>query len=67
MTVDLTSQTQGMLVLLNGGGKGTTAQEDQVRCYLFWSYFQAGVLLIVRASRGSWVVFEFDWLNGNRY
>ena len=54
-----------MRVLFNGGGKRTTQEEDQVRCYLFCSYFQAGVL-IVRASRGSLVVVEFDWLNGNR-
>ena len=64
--VDLTSQTQGMRVLFNGGGKRTTDEEDQLRCYLFCSYFQAGVL-IVRANRGSLVVVEFDWLNGNRY
>ena len=64
--VDLTSQTQGMRVLFNGGGKRTTAEEDQVRCYLFCSYFQAGVL-IVRARWGSLVVVvEFDWLNDNR-
>ena len=64
--VDLPSQTRGMRDLFNGGGKRTTAQEDQVRCYLFCSYFQAGVL-IVRASRGSLVVVEFDCLYGNRY
>ena len=35
LMVDLTSQTQGMRVLFNGGGKRTSAQEDQVRCFFF--------------------------------
>ena len=66
MVDDLPSQINEVCVFyLMVVQKEQRAEEDQERCFFFCLVSRPRVL-IVRASRGSLVVVEFDWLNGNR-
>lgn len=56
---------RGMFVLCNGGAKEQRAEEDQGKMF-FFVLFSRRRIFIPPSVRGSLVVVEFDWLNGNR-